>query len=203
VVRPDGFPGGHSCKQPVRHLVVPTAFGPVALVWQLHCGRPKIVRVVLSRPGMPAGRAAKRFFPDSRAGTCGAVAKIADRVRAFLGGAAMRFSLEAVRLDLCSEFQRRVLVAEHGIPRGRVSTYGLIAAHLGAPAASRAVGRALATNPFPIIVPCHRAVRSGGALGGYQGGLAMKRRLLEVEGVAVSRSGRVEPRTFYYGPHAR
>lgn len=182
-----------------RHLVVPTEFGPVAVVWAVDRGRPKIIRVVLSRPGKPADRAVGVLFPDSKPGKRPAIAKVADRIRAFLDGAAVRFSLDGVRLDLCSEFQRRVLVAEHAIPRGKVSTYGLIAARLGVPPASRAVGRALATNPFPVIIPCHRAIRSDRTLGGYQGGLAMKRRLLEREGVAVNRLGRVEARAFYYG----
>jgi methylated-DNA-[protein]-cysteine S-methyltransferase len=60
------------------------------------------------------------------------------------------------------------------------------------------VGNALARNPFPLIVPCHRAIRSDGRLGGYQGGPAMKRALLEFEGVAAAADGRVlSPRMFY------
>jgi len=55
---------------------------------------------------------------------------------------------------------------------------------LGTPGAGRAVGNALARNPFPLVIPCHRAVRSDGALGGYQGGVQMKRKLLALEGVA-------------------
>ena len=79
----------------------------------------------------------------------------------------------------------------------RVSTYRRIAAHLGVPKGARAVGNALATNPFPIVIPCHRAIRSDGALGGYQGGLAMKRALLMQEGVDVDERGRVvSPRLY-------
>jgi methylated-DNA-[protein]-cysteine S-methyltransferase len=60
------------------------------------------------------------------------------------------------------------------------------------------VGNALATNPFPIVIPCHRAIRSDGTLGGYQGGLAMKKALLMQEGVDVDERGRVRsPRLFY------
>jgi methylated-DNA-[protein]-cysteine S-methyltransferase len=72
-----------------------------------------------------------------------------------------------------------------------MSTYQRIAGHLGNPQAARAVGTALAHNPFPIIVPCHRAIRSDGTLGGFQGGMEMKRILLEMEGVPVDGSGRV------------
>ncbi|MBN2566310.1 MAG: methylated-DNA--[protein]-cysteine S-methyltransferase [Candidatus Eisenbacteria bacterium] len=67
----------------------------------------------------------------------------------------------------------------------------------------RVVGRALATNPFPVVVPCHRAIRSDGGLGGYQGGVAMKRALLEFVGVAVSSAGRVVAPRQYYGTGAR
>jgi methylated-DNA-[protein]-cysteine S-methyltransferase len=74
---------------------------------------------------------------------------------------------------------------------------------LGKPSAARAVGRALATNPFPIIIPCHRAVRSDGSLGGYQGGLAMKRALLEMEGVEFDARGRVATPGFYYADKPR
>jgi len=92
--------------------------------------------------------------------------------------------------EVCPLFQQRVLRAEARIPRGRVSTYGRIAAHLSVPRAARAVGNALALNPFPLIIPCHRTVRSDGSLGGFQGGLAMKRRLLELEGIAFAFSGK-------------
>jgi methylated-DNA-[protein]-cysteine S-methyltransferase len=60
------------------------------------------------------------------------------------------------------------------------------------------VGNALATNPFPIVIPCHRAIRSDGSLGGYQGGLEMKRALLEQEGVDVNQRGRVLSPNLYY-----
>jgi methylated-DNA-[protein]-cysteine S-methyltransferase len=99
-------------------------------------------------------------------------------------------------MDLCPGFQRRVLLAEHGIPRGSVSSYSRIASHLGVERGARAVGSALATNPFPILIPCHRAIRSDGTLGGYQGGLKMKRTLLEMEGVAFDGSGRVLQNSF-------
>jgi len=60
------------------------------------------------------------------------------------------------------------------------------------------VGRALATNPFPLVIPCHRAVRSDGSLGGYQGGIGMKRKLLEMEGVQFKPSGKVAMDRLYY-----
>ena len=101
-------------------------------------------------------------------------------------------------LASCPPFQQAVLRAEHAIPRGKVSAYGLLAARLGRPGAARAVGNALATNPFPIVVPCHRALRGDGSIGGYQGGPAMKRALLAMEGVRFDAAGRVVCKRFHY-----
>jgi methylated-DNA-[protein]-cysteine S-methyltransferase len=139
-----------------------------------------------------------RLFPGSRRASCAEIDALGLRIEAFLAGEAVAFSLDLAALRTRPPFQRAVLRAEHAIPRGRVSSYGLIAARIEAPAAARAVGQALASNPFPLIVPCHRAVRSDGALGGFQGGPAMKRALLEREGVAFDGAGRVAVRRFHY-----
>ncbi len=170
-------------------LLRQTPFGPVALLWSVEGGRPKIRRALLSKPDASAEHRVKAAFPDSVSYSSAEVAVVADQVVAFLAGKDVCFSLDMVRLDLCSPFQQKVLLAEYGIPRGRVSTYQRIARHLGNVNAARAVGTALANNPFPIIIPCHRAIRSDGTLGGYQGGLGMKRALLEMEGIRFDRQG--------------
>jgi methylated-DNA-[protein]-cysteine S-methyltransferase len=79
-------------------------------------------------------------------------------------------------------FSRRVLRATARIPFGNVLTYGEVAAKAGSPRGSRAAGNALGSNRIPIVVPCHRVVRSGGKLGGYAGGVKRKEYLLELEG---------------------
>jgi methylated-DNA-[protein]-cysteine S-methyltransferase len=84
-----------------------------------------------------------------------------------------------------SPFQRKVLLATSRIPRGSTTTYAALAAQVGSPRASRAVGHALATNPLPWLIPCHRVLRSNGHLGGYRFGLDLKRALLEQEGVPL------------------
>lgn len=78
-------------------------------------------------------------------------------------------------------FQRRVWRALQEIPHGQTRTYREIAARLGQPTASRAVGRACATNPVSIVIPCHRAIRGDGGLAGYRWGLDRKRRLIDTE----------------------
>jgi methylated-DNA-[protein]-cysteine S-methyltransferase len=82
---------------------------------------------------------------------------------------------------LIGPFARRVLNYTSRIPYGRASTYGEVARDIGAPKASRAVGNALGANPIPIVIPCHRVLRSGGAIGGYGGGVGRKEWLLSLE----------------------
>jgi len=91
-----------------------------------------------------------------------------------------------VDLSQVTPFQRAVLEAARRIPRGTVITYGEMAARLRRPRAGRAVGQALAHNPVPILVPCHRVVSSGGELRGYLGDrIGLKARLLKLEGVPM------------------
>lgn len=86
--------------------------------------------------------------------------------------------------SLITGFQRRVLreLAE-GVPYGTVVGYQDLADRVGEPDAARAVGGAMGANPLPVVVPCHRVVESGGGIGGFGGGLEIKRRLLALEGV--------------------
>jgi len=84
--------------------------------------------------------------------------------------------------QLIHGFSERVLRATARIPYGGVSTYRDVAARAGNPRAMRAAGNALGSNPLPIVVPCHRVVRTGGAIGNYGGGTEMKKALLTLEG---------------------
>jgi methylated-DNA-[protein]-cysteine S-methyltransferase len=176
----------------------PTPFGHLAVIWSEHEGRPGILRVVLANPGISAGCIAPGMPGEVVESSCPEIERVADMIGAFLSGEEIVFPLDMVRMDLLSTFQERVLRAEHAIPRGSVSTYGRIAAHLDVPGGARAVGTALATNPFPLVIPCHRAIRSDGSLGGFQGGLAMKGALLRMEGVEVDHRGRVADARFHY-----
>jgi methylated-DNA-[protein]-cysteine S-methyltransferase len=91
-----------------------------------------------------------------------------------------------VALDLSSvkgAFGRRILEACAAIPFGEVSSYREMATRAGSAGAVRAAGNALGHNPIPIVVPCHRVLRTGGGLGGYTGGLERKEALLRIEGV--------------------
>jgi len=182
----------------VSSLILRSSFGPVALLWSVYEGQPKIFRALLSTPSVSAKDQLVKLFPDSEAATCSEIDVIADNIKTFFRGADIQFSLERVRMDLCSKFQQEVLRAEHRIPRGAVSTYQRIARYLGKQRGARAVGKALATNPFPIIIPCHRAIRTDLTIGGYQGGIKMKRTLLETEGIDFYETGHVKTKNFFY-----
>jgi methylated-DNA-[protein]-cysteine S-methyltransferase len=92
-----------------------------------------------------------------------------------------RFGLKVDR-RLIHGVARDVLLATSRIPYGQTSTYGTVARTIGRPTASRAVGRALGSNPIPIVIPCHRVIGASGSLTGYAGGLERKIALLELEG---------------------
>ena len=101
-------------------------------------------------------------------------------IGAYLAGKLRSFSA-LCDLDGLPPFTRAVLKAAAQIPYGEVRSYRWIAKKLGRPGASRAVGNALARNPVPIVIPCHRVVRSDGSIGGFALGAGWKRRLLALE----------------------
>ncbi|MFL5782400.1 MAG: methylated-DNA--[protein]-cysteine S-methyltransferase, partial [Thermoleophilaceae bacterium] len=99
----------------------------------------------------------------------------------YFGGRRRRFELPTDRV-LIRGFARAVLTQTARIPYGSYLTYGEVAAEAGNPRAHRAAGSALARNPIPIVIPCHRVLRSGGVVGNYGGGPEMKAQLLHLEG---------------------
>ena len=115
---------------------------------------------------------------------------IAQQVTRYFDGRRVAFRAD---LDFTrgSPFQRRVWEAVCAVPYGEVRTYAGVALEIGRPNAARAVGAAVAANPIPLIVPCHRIVRSDGGLGGFSaaGGVAMKRAMLELEAVPMFGDG--------------
>jgi O-6-methylguanine DNA methyltransferase len=94
---------------------------------------------------------------------------------------------ESIKLGLEGEtnFRRRVYAKVADIPYGQTATYGEIASDIGCQGGARAVGQAMATNSFPLVVPCHRVLAARGGLGGFSSGLELKRYLLCLEGVVI------------------
>lgn len=177
----------------VRYLVRPSPFGEYAIAWRPERDCARVCRIFLSNGGETATDRLSRDYPGARHDADPAIGSLTERIDALLSGEAVYFDPHICLLEECSEFQRRVLLEEYRIPRGRVDTYARIASRLGSPRGARAVGGALAHNPFPLVIPCHRAMRTDGGLGGFQGGLAMKRALLAFEGVRFAPDGRIEP----------
>jgi O-6-methylguanine DNA methyltransferase len=114
--------------------------------------------------------------PPGRGPTAAAVAQLLE----YFAGERRSFDLELAPRG--SRFQQQVWRYLAGIPFGETRSYGEIAEILGCPGGARAVGRANATNPVAVVVPCHRVVGADGSLTGYAGGLPIKKALLELEG---------------------
>ncbi len=147
----------------------------------------KVVRVAFLKKGQVARSYLQDCHPaaeliESKEST----AELAKQLTEYLEGKRQTFELELEPEG--SELQKEVWRQLLAIPRGETRSYGQIAEAIGSPGAARAVGRANATNPIPVIVPCHRVIGSNGKLTGFGGGLPMKKQLLRLEGVEVQES---------------
>jgi methylated-DNA-[protein]-cysteine S-methyltransferase len=109
---------------------------------------------------------------------------------AYASGRPVDFSNIQIDDAECSDFQRRVRSACRRIPYAKLQSYGQLAAAAGSPGAARAVGHVMATNPLPIVIPCHRVVGTAGDVRGYSagGGVEMRRRLMRLEGAELGPS---------------
>lgn len=167
--------------------VFETAWGWMALVWR----RGRLLQVTLPACRETAERQAGQLLVYG-----GVRTPLAARLVRYFEGERVVLSAP-LEFSPVSEFRRRVWELTAQIPYGEVTTYGELAKLVGSPGAARAVGGALADNPVPLVVPCHRVVAANGGLGGFsaEGGLQLKRRLLALEGVTppwrTERGGRM------------
>lgn len=113
--------------------------------------------------------------------------ELVDRIKSYCSGEKVFFDPCDLDWSFKTSFQKRVYQAVMNIPYGTTETYGGLARKCDCPSGSRAVGNALASNPFPLVVPCHRIIRRDGRLGGFSawGGVALKESLLKLEGVMI------------------
>ena len=166
----------------VAYATADTPFGPL-LVASTPVGLVRIAFANEPRDGV-LGELAARVSPR--------VLEAPDRLDAVRRELDEYFSGRLVEFDLpldwslSSGFRRTVLALTAEIPYGQTVTYRTLAAAAGNPAAVRATGSAMATNPLPIVVPCHRVLRTDGGFGGYRGGLGLKRELLRMEAAGRS-----------------
>lgn len=154
-----------------------TSAGVCHFVWPQRS--PKLARKRVAAVAPPAVEIAAAELP----------AGLASRLADYFAG--KRVTFDAVPVDLSNQtpFRARVLTALRRVDYGRTTTYQQLARAAGRPGAARAVGGAMAANPLPVILPCHRVLQSDGSLGGFSGdgGTATKRQLLEMERDAKNR----------------
>jgi methylated-DNA-[protein]-cysteine S-methyltransferase len=118
--------------------------------------------------------------PSKRQRTASLPYNLKRQLQRYADGKPVRWNVP-VDLSSGTSFQQKVWRVLTTIPRGETRSYGWVAQQVGKPRASRAVGAACGANPVPVIVPCHRVIAGDGSLGGFGGGLPMKRRLLALE----------------------
>jgi methylated-DNA-[protein]-cysteine S-methyltransferase len=163
--------------------------GTIGLIWTAQ----GIAGLSLPEKDAAATRARlRRRWPDANeVSPPPGVQKVIDRVLSLLAGEPVDFADVPLDLERAPEFHRRVYEVARTIPPGQTMTYGEIARRLGAPQESREVGQALGRNPVAIIVPCHRVLGADGKMGGFSapGGIATKRRILEIEGASALAAG--------------
>jgi methylated-DNA-[protein]-cysteine S-methyltransferase len=171
--------------------LIPSPIGEVGIVRYLKKGFP-IRMIFLPHEGVSTGVRIHETFPAALPSS-GKREQTGMQIAAFLAGEVVDFSIADLDFEGIGDFGRQVLLVDHQIPRGSVMTYGGLAVKVGVPGGARAVGNVMAGNPFPLVIPCHRVVRSDGSLGGFGGGLRMKRVLLEMEGVNFDAKERILP----------
>ncbi len=164
-----------------------TRLCPAAILWSEDGRRPRVARILF-----PAvfGRIGGTF-PGTMRKSTRAVTKLGEDLAAFAEGRPVSFDTALLDMDQVTPFQRKVLAALAAIPRGKVMSYGGLAAKTGSPGGARAAGQGCGKNPFPVVYPCHRVIRADGSLGGFFGGLELKRALLEMEGIRFDKGGKV------------
>lgn len=160
------------------HAIIEAPFGSVGIV----ASAAGLSRVHLMKTtGRASAETMRRLHPDARRDD-DLLPDLQEEMRLYFEGRPVSFS---VRVDLAglSPFQQRVLGACARIGYGERVSYGELARRVGCPRGARAVGGAMARNPVPLVIPCHRVVGGGGALGGFSAeqGVSLKRYLLELE----------------------
>lgn len=162
----------------IRFAVMTTELGPFAFVAR---DRRLIATFTPSHGGEVKQFIGERW-PDAVEAPR-AMPRFRRQIMGFFAGRPTAFDVE-IDVESYSPFQQRIFEACRCIPHGKTASYGELAAAAGTPGAARAVGSAMARNPMPIVIPCHRVVRSDGSLGGFSSpdGTTEKLRLLELEG---------------------
>jgi methylated-DNA-[protein]-cysteine S-methyltransferase len=173
------------------YSIIKAAKEEIGLVWQFVGGKPLVEYIYLPSSADNLKDKISKEFPEAQKALRKIPGGIAGKIAKIYTGEKVSFDHSCLNLVKLPKFSARVLRQTGKIPRGKVATYSGLAAKIGSPRAARAVGTALANNPFPLAIPCHRVVRADGSLGGFGGGIRMKKELLGKEGVAADEKGRI------------
>ena len=174
-----------------KYIINSSPIGEIAIIWRK---KPKfqIEEIIISNPNQTASQIAKEKYENEEELNLNKKSKQLNKVLKeidnYFKEKDYKFSLSYLNMDKLKPFQRKVLEAEFKTEKGTVNTYKDIAIEVGSPKAYRAVGTALAKNPFPIIIPCHRTVKADRTIGGFSGfagGLESKKILLELDGLMI------------------
>ena len=176
----------------------PSRFKTFTIIWNEKNQKILVQRIFLSDPNEKSEDKSYKAFQNIKSKNSDSIDELGKKIQEFLNGKPQKFSKDILDFSFCYPIQKEVLQAESKIPRGWISTYKRIAIAINHPKSARVVGNALANNPFPIIIPCHRAIKSSGEIGGFQGGSQMKRKLLELEGINFTKNGNVRFENVYY-----
>ncbi len=174
-----------------KHIISSSPIGEIAIIWRK---KPKfqIEEIVISNPDQTASEIVKDKYEREEELHLNKKSKqlnqVLNEINKYFQEKDYKFSLSYLNMDKLKPFQRKVLEVEFKTKKGTVNTYKDIAKEVGSPKAYRAVGTALAKNPFPIIIPCHRTVKADRTIGGFSGfagGLESKKILLELDGLMI------------------
>lgn len=184
------------CGEKIRYTVTPSLHGNIGTVWTLQKGKNKVIAILL--PGKrKMDRAIRESFPGASPGSRREIETLGRMLARYMEGKDAAISPDLFDMKLLYSFQKKVLMKCRQIPRGKVLSYGGLAKKIGVPRAARAVGTALARNPYPLVLPCHRVVQSTGRPGNFGQNPAMKIALLAGEGVRINRRGIVNEGSFW------
>ncbi len=166
----------------------------IGLVWSDENGEPLVETIYLPGKEKMADRIF-RDYPVINRTPRKVSGSIDQEIAGLYRGEKRSFNLSLLNWSKLTDFSAKVLKQAYRIPRGKVSTYSGLAKKTGSPRAARATGTALANNPFPIVIPCHRVIRADGSTGKFGGGSDMKKQLLRKEGVIPDEQGNI-PRKY-------
>lgn len=177
------------------YILIPSPWCSVGVVWTKKGKNAKAARIFLSKTNDGVRKDIAMLFPGAKKTQNRKIGFVSEKIRCYLKGEITYFNSSALQKNLCSRFQWTAYRKTKQIPYGRVVTYKALTKLIGTKSA-RAVGNALAKNPFPIAIPCHRVVDSRRRIGGFQSTKFLKKALLKSEGIKFDKKGRI-PEAFF------